>query len=102
MDTNRMHHHPTAVEVGEDALEVTGGLLRAVEIGAAVLLGLLITPPLAILAAVVAIPAIAFAALAGAVAAAILGPVVLVRHVRAHHRRHGTTMFAHRLLPHAR
>jgi hypothetical protein len=90
--------HPTPVEVTEEALEVTGGGLRVVEIGAAILLGLLVCPPLAILAAVVAVPFIAVTALIAAIVAAIAVPIALVRRVRAHHREHGSTMFVHRLL----
>jgi len=85
------------LEVGEEVLEVTGGGLRVVEIGAATLLGLLVCPPLLILAAVVAVPAIAISALVAAVVAAIAVPTALVRHVRAHHREHGSTLFLHRL-----
>jgi len=57
-------------------------------------LGLLVTPPLLILAVVVAMPAIAV----GAVVAAIAAPILLIRRVRAHHRAHGSTLFLHRVL----
>ena len=90
--------HPSAVEVGEEVLEVTGGGLRLVEIAAVALLGLLVSPPLFILAAVVAVPAIAISALLAAIVALIAVPTMLVRHVRAHHARHGSTLFLHRLL----
>jgi hypothetical protein len=87
--------HPSALDVSAEVVEVTGAGLRVVEIGAVVLLGLLVTPPLLILAVVVAMPAIAV----GAVVAAIAVPTMLVRRVRAHHRAHGSTLFLHRLMP---
>jgi uncharacterized membrane protein len=87
--------HPSRVEVAEEVVAVTGGGLRAVEIGAVGLLGLLVVPPLAILVVVVAVPLIAIATVVGVIA----GPILLVRHVRAHHRAHGSTLFLHRLLP---
>jgi hypothetical protein len=91
--------HPSGLEIGADLVEVTGAGLRIVEVGAASLLGLLASPPLLILAVVVAVPAIAMAALVAAVGAAIAVPTLLVRRVRAHHRAHGSTLFLHRLLP---
>jgi NhaP-type Na+/H+ and K+/H+ antiporter len=89
--------HIDSLEVGEEVLEVTGGGLRVVEIAAVTLLGLLVAPPLLILAAVVAVPAIAISAVVAAVVAAIAVPTALVRRVRAHHREHGSTLFLHRL-----
>jgi hypothetical protein len=91
--------HASGIEVIEEVAEVTGGGLRIVEIGAAVLLGGLICPPLLILAVIVAVPAIATGAVVAAAFAAIAGPTWLVRRVRAHHREHGSTLFLHRLLP---
>jgi hypothetical protein len=85
---------PTPVELGEELVEVTGGGVRVLEVGLVLFLGLLLCPPLLILAVIVAVPAIAFTA----VAAAVLVPFLLVRHVVAHHRRHGTTLFLHHLL----
>jgi hypothetical protein len=93
------HHHPSAVEVTTDVVEVTGGGLRILEIAVVTLIGLLVSPPLLILAAVVAVPFIAISAVVLAVVAAVALPVLLVRRVRAHHREHGTTMFVHRLVP---
>jgi hypothetical protein len=90
--------HPSGVEVIEEVIEVTGGGLRIVEIGAAALLGLLICPPLLILAVIVAVPTIAIGAVVAAAFAAVAGPTWLVRRVRAHHREHGSTLFLHRLL----
>ena len=91
--------HPTPVEVGADVVEVTGGGLRILEIALVIFIGLLVCPPLLILAVVVAVPAIAVAAVVAAVAGAIAVPTLLVRRVRAHHREHGSTMFLHRLRP---
>ena len=92
--------HPGNVEeLGADVIEVTGGGLRAAEVLVVVALGLLVCPPLLILAAVVAVPLIAMTAVAGAVVAAIAVPTWLVRRVRAHHRAHQSTLFLHRLRP---
>jgi hypothetical protein len=91
--------HATAAEITADAVEATGVGLRIVEIAAVTLLGLLVCPPLLILATVVAVPLIAMALVVGAVVAAIAVPTALVRRVRRHHRAHGSTMFLHRLLP---
>jgi hypothetical protein len=89
--------HPSHAEVGADVLEATGAGARAVEIALVVLLGLLVCPPLLILAVMVAVPFIAISALVAAVVGAIVVPVALVRRVRAHHRAHGSTLFLHRL-----
>jgi len=89
--------HPTPVEVSAELIEVTGGGLRIAEVGVVIFLGLLVCPPLLILAVVVAVPVIAISAVVAAVVAAIAVPTVLVRHVLAHHRAHGSTLFLHRL-----
>jgi hypothetical protein len=101
MNTTQDVHstHLTSLEVGADAVEVTGAGLRIAEIGLVVLLGLLVCPPLLILAVVVAAPLIAMTAVVAAVVAAIAVPAILVRRVLAHHRAHGTTLFLHRVLP---
>jgi hypothetical protein len=91
--------HQTAVEVGAEVFEATGAGLRIAEVGVVIFFGLLVAPPLLILAAVVAVPLIATSALVAAVVAAIAVPTVLVRRVRAHHRAHGSTVFLHRLRP---
>jgi NhaP-type Na+/H+ and K+/H+ antiporter len=91
--------HPSPVEAGEELIEVTGGGLRIAEIGLVILLGLLVCPPLAILAVVVAAPLIAISLLVATAVAAIAVPTFLVRRVRAHHRAHGSTLFLHRLRP---
>jgi hypothetical protein len=89
--------HTTRVEAGEEIITETGGGLRIAEIGLVCLLGLLVSPPLLILAVVVAVPLIATGLFVAAAAAAIAVPVLLVRRVRAHHRAHGSTLFLHRL-----
>jgi hypothetical protein len=91
--------HPTHLEVTAEVVEVTGGGLRIAEIGVVIFLGLLVCPPLLILAVVVAAPLIAMTALVAAAVAAIAVPTVLVRRVLAHHRTHGSTLFLHRLRP---
>lgn len=90
--------HPGGVEVSEELIEVTGGGLRVAEIGVVVLLGLLVCPPLLILAVLVAVPVIAISAVVAAAVAAIAVPAWLVRRVRAHHRAHGSTLFLHRVV----
>jgi hypothetical protein len=89
--------HLTVVDASEEVLEVTGAGLRVAEVALVVLVGLLVCPPLLILAVIVAVPALAITALVAAVVAAIAVPTFLVRRVRAHHRAHGTTLFLHRL-----
>jgi uncharacterized membrane protein YbhN (UPF0104 family) len=90
--------HPGGVEVSGELIEVTGGGLRVAEIGVVVLLGLLVCPPLLILAVLVAVPAIAISAVVAAAVAAVAVPTWLVRRVRAHHRAHGSTLFLHRVV----
>src|SRR3954466_13665837 len=89
--------HAEALEVSAEVVEATGVGLRIAEIGVVIFLGLLVSPPLLILAVVVAVPFIAISAVVAAVVGAIAVPTLLVRRVRAHHRKHGTTMFIHRL-----
>lgn len=91
--------HPNRAEVTADVVEGIGDALRVAEIGLAIFLGLLVCPPLLILAVVVAVPLIAIAAVVAAVVAAVAVPAALVRRVRVHHREHGSTLFLHRLLP---
>jgi hypothetical protein len=90
--------HLDRVEVAEELIADTGGGLRIAEIGLVIFLGLLVCPPLLILAVVVAVPVIAVSAVVAAVVAAIAVPTVLVRRVLAHHRAHGSTLFLHRVL----
>jgi hypothetical protein len=104
MNTTEDVQHPhgdrlTPVEAAEEAVAVTGGGLRIVELALVTLLGLLVCPPFFILAVVVAVPVIAVAALVAGVVALVAVPTWLVRRVRAHHREHGSTLFLHRLAP---
>jgi hypothetical protein len=70
--------------------------LRAGEVALVVLLGLLICPPLAILAAVVVIPLLAITLVLGLIGAVLAMPYLLFHHFRGHDRRH-LPMLAHRL-----
>ena len=78
-------------ELEEDAADAglaAGEALRAVEIAGVVLLGLLVCPPLAILAVLVVIPALVIALILGVIAAVLSAPYLLVHHFRGHDRRH--------------
>jgi len=91
--------HPPIEEIEEAASFV--GLaaalaLRAVEIGAIVLLGLLVCPPLLILTFLVIAPIVAAAVVVSLVAAILATPYLLVRHLRGHHVPHAS-VFARRL-----
>jgi hypothetical protein len=66
--------------------------LRAVEIAAVVVLGLLVCPPLAILVVVVAVPML----IIGLLVAVLTAPYLLVHHLRARHRGHAS-LLGHRL-----
>jgi hypothetical protein len=89
--------HLTPVEESAELIEVTGIGLRIAEVGIVTFLGLLVCPPLLILAVVVAVPFIAISAVVAAVVAAVAVPTLLVRRVRAHHRAHQSTLFLHRV-----
>jgi hypothetical protein len=91
--------HADPLEVTAEIVEATGAGLRIAEIGVVIFLGLLVSPPLLILAVVVAVPLVAVSAVVAAAVAAIAVPVLLVRRVRAHHRAHRSTLFLHRLRP---
>jgi hypothetical protein len=69
--------------------------LRAVEVGALVLIGLLVCPPLFILVVVVVVPLVALTVLVSLVAAVLATPYLIVRHVRGH--RAGHAVLRHRL-----
>jgi hypothetical protein len=62
--------------------------LQAAEVAVVVLLGLLVCPPLAILAVVVVVPVLAIALVLGLVLAVLSAPYLLVHHFRSEHRRH--------------
>ena len=76
--------------------EALAGGLGAVEVAAVVLLGLLICPPLAILAFLVVAPLLVAALVLGLIAAVVSTPYLLVHHFRGHDRRH-LPLLAHRL-----
>ena len=93
------HTHLNAGEAGADVVEATGVGLHVVEVALVILGGLLVAPPLLVMAVVVAVPAAVVLAVVGTVVAVIAAPIALVRRVRAHHREHGSTLFLHRLSP---
>jgi hypothetical protein len=70
--------------------------LRGVEMAAVVLLGLLVCPPLAILAVVVVVPLLVTALVLGLIAAVLSAPYLLIHHLRGRDRRHAS-LLAHRL-----
>ena len=87
--------HTTTERLEEDALlagEAAAGGLRALEVAVAVLLGLLLCPPLAILVVVVALPILVI----GLVLAVLSLPYLLVHHFRGHGGGH-LSLLAHRL-----
>jgi hypothetical protein len=73
-----------------------GGGLRAVEVAAIVLVGLLVCPPLAILGVVVVVPLLAAAIVLGLLGAVLAVPYVLVQHFRGHPGGH-LALLRHRL-----
>ena len=82
----------------QDALltgEAAVGALRGIEVAAVVVLGLLVCPPLAILAVVVVVPLLVIALVLGLLAAVITTPYLLVHHFRGHHDHLST--LAHRV-----
>ena len=83
--------------VEEAAALAPGILLRGAEVGMAAFIGLLVCPPLAILAVVVVVPLLAVAIVVGLLAAIVAMPYLLVRHVREHHRTHRSSVLAHGL-----
>jgi hypothetical protein len=100
MDHMTTHEPPTPVEKLEKDALVTGfaaaGALRAFEVAAVVLLGLLVCPPLAILVVVVVVPLLVIALVAALLAAVLTVPYLLVRHLRGHHGGHAS-LLGHRL-----
>jgi hypothetical protein len=90
---------PSVAKEVEGALWVGGfaaaGVLRAIELGAVVLIGLLVCPPLFILVVVVVVPLVAIALLLVLAAAVVSAPYVLVRHLRGHRGGH-VALFAQR------
>jgi hypothetical protein len=84
---------------GEAAVagEVVAGGLRAVEVVALVLLGLLVCPPLAILVVVVVVPLLVVGLVLGLLVAILSTPYLLVHHFRGEHHTHHGTLFLRRL-----
>jgi Flp pilus assembly protein TadB len=70
--------------------------LSGIEIAVVVLIGLLVCPPLAILAFLVVVPTLGAALVVGLLAAVLSAPYLLVHHLRARHRAHGS-LFVQRL-----
>jgi hypothetical protein len=79
----------------EAEVAVVGGL-RAFEVGAIVLIGLLVCPPLAILVVVTVVPLLIIAVALGLLGAVLATPYVLVRHFRGHPGGH-LSLLKHRL-----
>jgi hypothetical protein len=90
---------PPVEKLEKDAL-VTGlaaaGALRAIEVAAVVLIGLLVCPPLAILLVVVVVPLVVVGLVVALLAAVLTVPYLLVQHLRSHHGGHAP-LLAHRL-----
>ena len=92
------HTMSTPEKLEEDALlagEVAAGALRGVEVAAVVLIGLLVCPPLAILATVVVVPLFLMALVGGILATVLAAPYLIVQHLRGHHAH--AHLLAHRL-----
>lgn len=96
MSTSRETHHSPG-EVGADVADATGAGLRVVEVALVVFAGLLVAPPLLVMAVIVAVPTAVIIAVLGALYLVVALPTTAVRRVRAHHREHGSTAFLHRL-----
>jgi hypothetical protein len=62
-----------------------GGSLRAIEVGAVVLIGLLVCPPLAILTVLVVVPMLVIGLVVGLLAAVLAVPYLVVQHLRGNH-----------------
>jgi hypothetical protein len=97
--TNLKPITPTHAEKLEEDAALAGvaaaGALRAVEVAAVVLVGLLVCPPLAILVVLVVVPLLVTALALGLLAAVLFTPYVIVQHLRGHHGH--VRLLAHRL-----
>jgi hypothetical protein len=95
-----VYESPSRAEKLEEDASLAGAVggeaLSAVEVGAVVLVGLLVCPPLAIAAFVVVVPLLVAALVLGLVVAVLSTPYLLVHHFRAHDRRH-LSLLSHRL-----
>ena len=84
------------VEEVASEIGLAGALtVRAVEVGAWVLIGLLVCPPLFILVVVVVVPLVALTVLVSLIAAVLATPYLIVRHIRGHRGDHA--VLRHRL-----
>jgi hypothetical protein len=88
-------HADKLEEDAELAGAAAAGALRAVEVAAVVLIGLLVVPPLAILVVLVAVPLLVTALVLGLLAVVLYTPYLLVQHFRGHHGR--LSLLKHRL-----
>lgn len=88
--------HRDTERLGLEAEVAVVGGLRAFEVGAIVLIGLLVCPPLAILVVVIAVPLLLIAVALGLLGAVLATPYVLVRHFRGHPGGH-LALLKHRL-----
>ncbi len=98
-DTHQNDQRSASEEVEHVALEAelaAGGALRAVEVAAVVLIGLLVCPPLAILVVVVVVPLLVIALVLGLIFAVLSLPYLLVHRFRAPDGGHASLM-GHRL-----
>ena len=96
VNANEPYSPTERVEEVASEIGLVGALtLRAVEVGALVLIGLLVCPPLFILVVVVVVPLVAVTVLVSLVAAVLATPYLIVRHVQGH--RVGHTVLRHRL-----
>ena len=95
-NTGSPHQAAVDREEIEDVVALAPGIVvRGAEVGMAAFIGLLVCPPLAILAVVVVVPLLAVAIVVGLLAAIVAMPYLLVRHVREHHRTHRSSVLAH-------
>ena len=93
------HSHPVPRSSRTDALlagEAAAGALRGIEVASIVLLGLLMCPPLAILAVSSSFPCSSSRSSLGLLPIVLSTPYLLVHHLRGHHGGH-LSLLAHRL-----
>jgi hypothetical protein len=90
----------SSAEKLEEEASVAGlaaaGALRGTEVAVVVLIGLLVCPPLAILAFLVVVPVLVAGLVLGLIVAVLSTPYLIVHHLRARHRDHGS-LFLQRL-----
>jgi hypothetical protein len=90
---------PPAEKLEDDvalAGAVASGAARTVEVSAIIIVGLLVCPPLAILAFLLVAPFLVVALLLGLLVGVLSAPYVLYHHLRGHERGH-LSLLAHRL-----